>query len=94
MKGRQSISVSFNRLALAATIGALMYAAPALAKKEPPANAMPLSKIIQSIEQQGELAYFDEVEWDSDGYWEVEYYAKDGSKRKVKIDPVSGEVRR
>ena len=93
MKTTERISLSLNRAALAAALGAFMYAAPALAQK-PPANAMPLSKIIQTIEQQGELEYFDEIEWDSDGYWEVEYYAKDGSKRKVKIDPVSGEIRR
>lgn len=93
MKPAEDISVFIGRMALAATLGAFMYAAPAFAEK-PPANAMPLSKIIQAIEQQGELAYFDEIEWDSDGYWEVEYYATDGSKRKVKIDPVSGQIRR
>ena len=81
------------RLAMGAMTGMFLLAAPALAAQPPP-NSKPLSQIIQMIEQGGEVAYFDEIEWDDDGYWEVEYFAKDGSKRKVRIDPVSGQIRR
>jgi hypothetical protein len=44
-----------------------------------------------SLEQQGEIAFFDEIEWDDDGYWEIEYYTAAGAKVKVKVDPVSGK---
>jgi hypothetical protein len=62
---------------------------PALAR--PPQDALPLSQIIQSLEQQGEIAFFDEIQWDDDGYWEIEYYTAAGAKVKVKVDPVSGK---
>ena len=45
------------------------------------------------IEERDDVHYFDEVEWDDDGYWEVEYYRRDGSEVEVEIDPVSGEPR-
>ena len=64
---------------------------PALAR--PPQDALPLSQIIQSLEQQGEIAYFDEIEWDDDGYWEIEYYTSDGTKVEIKVDPVTGKAR-
>lgn len=76
-------------LALAATTA---MAATALA--QPPADARPLSEILASIEARSDFAYFDEVEWDSDGYWEIEYYRADGGKVEIDIDPVSGEPRR
>jgi hypothetical protein len=37
--------------------------------------------------------YFKEVEWDDDGYWEVEFYRTDGSEVEVDIDPWTGEPR-
>jgi hypothetical protein len=66
----------------------------AAAFAQPPADAKPLSQILAGIEAQGDFAYFDEVEWDSDGYWEIEYYRADGGKVEIDIDPVSGEPRR
>ena len=82
-----------NRALVAATMLATgLYASAAFA--QPPENALPLSEVLANLEAQGEVAYFDEVEWDSDGYWEIEYYRADGAKVEIKIDPVSGEPRR
>lgn len=77
-------------LALAVALG---FAGAALASPPPP-DALPLSQIVQSLEQQGNVHYIDEIDWDDDGYWEIEYITRDGAKVKVKIDPVSGEIRR
>jgi hypothetical protein len=57
----------------------------------PPPNAIPLSKIVQSVEARG-LGIITEVEFD-DGYWEVEL-RKDGRKIKLVLDPLTGEARR
>lgn len=59
----------------------------------PPPDAKPLSEIIRSLEVQGDVRYFDEIEWDDDGYWEIEYVRTDGSKATVRLDPVSGQPR-
>ena len=59
--------------------------------KMPPANAMPLSTIVQSVEAR-ESGVITEVDFD-DGFWEVELH-KDGRKSKLAIDPRSGETRR
>ena len=61
----------------------------------PPADAMPLSSVIVALEQRegANLAYVDEVDWDDDGYWEVEYMRTDGASVEVKIDPVTGDLR-
>lgn len=59
----------------------------------PPPNAKPLSEIIQYIEARGDVRYFDEIEWDRDGYWEIEYIRMDGKKVKLRIDPVTGQPR-
>lgn len=66
---------------------------PALADRYPPPNALPLSQVVRMLEEQLEPAYFDEIEWDDDGYWEVEYIDRRGTKRKVKVDPVTGQHR-
>jgi hypothetical protein len=44
------------------------------------------------MEAGGNVAYFDEIEWDDD-HWEIEYYRPDGSKVEVEVDPVSGQPR-
>lgn len=72
----------------------LILTAPSIAvAAPPPQNAKPLSEIIQALEAQGDVHYFDEIEWDDDGYWEIEYVRADGSKAKVRLDPVSGQPR-
>lgn len=60
---------------------------------QPPQDAKPLSEILSGIEARGDVAYFDEVEWDDDGYWDITYYRVNGGKVDVEIDPVSGEAR-
>lgn len=75
-------------------IALAMSAAPALADRQPPQQALPLSEIVTGLENQYDIAWIDEIEWDDDGYWEVEFYARDGSKVELKIDPVTGELRR
>ena len=87
--GKTSMTRSIALVPLAAL---LAFAQPAAAA--PPSNAKPLSEIVAALERGGDVAYFDEIEWDDDGYWEVEYYRRDGSKVEVKIDPVTGQSRR
>lgn len=64
----------------------------ALAEAPPPQGAKPLSELLQSIEKGVDFGYIDEVDWD-DGIYEVEYYTKAGVKKKVRIDPESGNPR-
>ncbi len=75
-------------LAVAAIVG---FTAAAFA--QPPQNAKPLSAILAGIEAGGDVAYFDDVEWDDD-HWEITYYRADGGKVEIDVDPVSGEARR
>ena len=57
----------------------------------PPANAKPLSAIVQSIEDRG-LGAIREIEFD-EGFWEVEL-RRDGRNIKLYVDPRTGETRR
>ncbi|QQP93762.1 PepSY domain-containing protein (plasmid) [Skermanella sp. TT6] len=59
----------------------------------PPPNARPLSQLIAAVERQDDFAHFKEIDWDDDGYYEVEYRTRGGGDREVKIDPVTGQVR-
>ncbi len=56
----------------------------------PPANAMPISKIVQSIEAR-RLGVIEEIELDH-GFWEIELY-KEGRKIKLAVDPNTGKTR-
>jgi hypothetical protein len=67
-------------------------AADALADPPPAQGAKPLTELLQAIEKSAEFGYIDEVEWDN-GSYEVEYYTRGGEKKKVYIDPVSGNQR-
>ena len=58
----------------------------------PPANAKPLSEIIASVEARN-LGQIREVDYDDDGYWEVEVRGN-GVKSELHIDAVSGEARK
>lgn len=66
-----------------------------LAQDRPPADALPLSQILSTLEEDvgTDLAFVDEVDWDDDGYYEVEYYTGDGREVKVRLDPVTGQPR-
>ena len=59
----------------------------------PPVNSLPLSDVVKTVEELFDPKYIDEVSWDSDGYWEVEYVDQNGSEREIKIDPLTGKIR-
>jgi hypothetical protein len=67
-------------------------ASPSRADPPPPANGKPLTEILRQIEAQAGFRYFDEVDWD-DGVYKIEYHMQDGTKREVRIDPVTGAQR-
>jgi len=50
-----------------------------------------LSEIIAKIEQTPDIQYIDEVDWNDRGYYEIEYFMKNGAKVEIKIDPKTGE---
>ena len=64
----------------------------AAADKRPPQDALPLSAIVTGLEAAYDIQFIDEIEWDDDGYWEVEFFTKDGAKVELRIDPLSGDV--
>lgn len=78
-------------IALALLICAVSFVLPAEART-PPTDAKPLSQILQTIEQREDFGHFDEIEWDDDGYWEVEYISKSRSRVRLNVDPVTGEA--
>ena len=86
--------ISAKHLGVAA-IAAFVLPATVLADDPPPANAMKLSEVVAGVEQQAgaNLAYIESVDWDDDGYWEVEYYTTSREEVEMKIDPVSGAAR-
>ena len=56
----------------------------------PPANAMPISMIVQSIEAR-KLGVIEEIELDH-GFWEIEL-RKEGREIKLVVDPNTGKTR-
>lgn len=84
-------------MVLAALIVALFLATQVQAQTKPPAvppeNALKLSEIIAKIEQRDQFRYLSEVEWESEGYYDIVYYTTDKAKVEIKIDPVTGEPR-
>jgi len=62
----------------------------ALADPPPPPGSKPVSELLQSIEKSPDFGYIDEVEWE-DNALEVKFYTKTGTKKKVYLDPKSGE---
>jgi uncharacterized membrane protein YkoI len=77
---------------LLAAMAFVVLAGPASAA--PPSNAKPLSEIIQAIEAQADVSYFSEIDWDDDGYWEIDYVRRDGAKVEIEVDPLTGAIRR
>lgn len=85
---------SAAHIAAACALGLLVsVAAPLPVRAAPPAGALPLSQILQTLEAQGDVAWFKEVEWDDDGHWEIEYRRKDGGNVEIRVDPISGARR-
>lgn len=70
-------------------------AAAATVPGAPPAGAMKLSEVIAALEARvgADLAHVEDVDWDDDGYWEIEYRTASGSETEVKLDPVTGQQR-
>jgi hypothetical protein len=66
-------------------------ATPALAQRLPPQNALPLSQVIATVEDREPVLVFTEVEWDDDGYWDVEFVNTDNRRTSVRIDPFTAE---
>lgn len=83
-----------KNVVMAACAAILLCGATATFAAPPPANAKPLSEIVSMVERQAGVAYIDEIDWDDDGYWEIEYVTTDGAERRIKVDPVSGQTRR
>ena len=83
-----------DRLAVAALTLWLGCGVAGVATAAPPTDARPLSEIVRAIEARADFRHFDEIEWDDDGYWEVEYVDRHGRKVELKIDPRSGQPRR
>jgi hypothetical protein len=80
------------RILLVAAVMIALSMTNALANTPPTQGAKPLSELLQSIEKSADFGYIEEVEWDDRAY-EIEYYTKTGVKKKVYIDPVSGNQR-
>jgi uncharacterized membrane protein YkoI len=83
-----------SQMKFMSALAAAVILASSAAMAAPPPDALPLSQIIREIEARADFAHFDDIEWDDDGYWEVEYVTKSGSEVEIKIDPRSGQQRR
>lgn len=60
------------------------------AKRTPPADAMPLSALLQSISESGSYKQFNEVSFEHRN-WDVEAY-KDVQKPELHVDPMNAKV--
>jgi hypothetical protein len=58
----------------------------------PPANAKPLSEIIKAIEEKG-LKTITDIEFE-DEVWNIEAHQIDGKEIKLKVNPITGEIRK
>jgi hypothetical protein len=77
-------------IAIATLLVSLATAAPARDKDEiPPANALRLSEIVQSLEAQGHTVITD-IDFD-DWQWIVRVY-KAGFEFEIRVDPVTGKT--
>ena len=76
---------------LATTAAATLLALPVAAQNLPPANALPLSQVIANVEKTEPVRIVTEVDWDDDGYWDIEFVNQDNRRASIRIDPVTGE---
>lgn len=77
-----------------AALGLAALALPAAADTPPPSNAQPLSRIVAAVEANvSDLAFIEDVSWDDDGHWEIEYRTTGGQEVEIRVDPVSGQTR-
>ena len=75
-------------LLITAVTGLMTFGTGAALADQPPADAIPLSQIIQKLEEQGMQVV--EVEYD-DEQWQIEAYRGD-EEVELEIDPVTGET--
>jgi len=80
-------------LVLSALLGAASAQAQTKEPAVPPQNSLKLSEIIAKIEKRDQFHHISEIDWESEGYYDVTYYTSDKAKVEIKIDPVSGEPR-
>ncbi|MDO5632823.1 MAG: PepSY domain-containing protein [Paracoccus sp. (in: a-proteobacteria)] len=87
--------MSLVKIFAAAAVPATLFAGIALADTAPPVGSMKLSEVVAAVENQAgaELAYIKEVDWDDNGYWEIEYRTTAGARVELRLDPVTGESR-
>ena len=76
-------------LIIAVLFSSMFLLETSIADEIPQQDAQPLSKIVRTLEEQG-FTPIVEIEFDDD-LWEVEAY-KEGDKRELKVDPVSGRI--
>ena len=70
---------------------ALLLAAPAFAQTLPPTGSLPLSQVVAGVEKTQPVQVFTEIEWDDDGYWDIEFVNQDRRRASIRIDPMTGE---
>ncbi|MGZ3216149.1 PepSY domain-containing protein [Paracoccus sp. T5] len=77
-----------------ATLGLILSPVIASAQDAPPAGAMPLSEILAKAEADlgGDLGHFSEIEWDDDGYYDVEYHNAEDREVSLRLDPMTGDA--
>ena len=73
-------------------IGVALATSASFGEAPPPPGSKPLSEILKQFEAATDFSHFDEVEFDN-GLYEVKYFAKDGSRRRIYVSPVTGQPR-
>jgi hypothetical protein len=79
-------------------VGVALAGAPGTARagwfsdEMPPANAKSLSEIIKAIEDKG-LKTITDVEFE-DEVWNIEAHQIDGKEIRLKVNPITGEIRK
>ena len=76
-------------LIIAVLYSTMLLLQTSIADEIPQQDALPLSIIIRNVEEQG-FSPIVEIGFDAN-LWEVEAY-KEGDKRELKVDPVSGRI--
>lgn len=79
----------------ALALAALALPSIAAADTPPPAGALPLSRVLATVEAElgSGLSFIEDVSWDDDGYWDIEYRTTDGREAEIRVDPLSGQTR-
>ena len=84
-----------NRIIFATVAATMLFGVHAYAQTSerpvPPQDGMKLSEIIAKIEARDKFQYIKEIDWDDDGYYQVDYYTTDKAKVEMKLNPVTGE---